>query len=68
MRNRTLNLNIRVDEDELEKLRALADDQDLSASTYVRHTIAANYSLRFGAKPPRAKKTNRSRSEKEDAR
>jgi hypothetical protein len=52
MRNRTMNLNIRVTEDERAKLHALADDRDLTASTLFRHWLREAYATRFGATPP----------------
>ena len=53
MRDRNVNLNVRVHPEELAKLHALADDRDLSASTLVRHTLREAYAARFGnAAPP----------------
>jgi hypothetical protein len=54
MRDRNVNLNVRVHPDELAKLHALAEDVDLSASTFVRHTINAAYAARFGNTLPKA--------------
>lgn len=52
MRDRNLNLNVRIDADELAKLHALAEDRDLSASTLVRHWLREAYAARFGAALP----------------
>jgi hypothetical protein len=51
MRDRELNLNVRVTEDERAKLHALADDRDVSASTFLRHFIREAYAARFGNTP-----------------
>jgi predicted transcriptional regulator len=53
-RDRNVNLNVRVHPDELAKLHALAEDRDLSASTFIRHAIKAAYEARFGNAPPQA--------------
>jgi hypothetical protein len=55
MRDRNVNLNVRVHPDELAKLHALAEDRDLSASTLVRHMLREAYAARFGATPPKMK-------------
>jgi hypothetical protein len=56
MRDRELNLNVRVTEEEREKLHALAADRDVSASTLVRHMLREAYAARFGATPPNTAK------------
>lgn len=48
MRERELNLNVRVTEEERAKLHALAADRDLSASTLLRHMVREAYAARFG--------------------
>ena len=53
-RRRTLNLNVRVDEDEAQMLKALAEQKGLSASDIVRQFIREAYAHAF---PP--KKTKR---------
>lgn len=52
MRDRELNLNVRITPEERTKLHALAEDRDLSASTLVRHFVREAYAARFGASPP----------------
>lgn len=52
MRDRNVNLNVRVHAEELAKLHALAEDRDLSASTLVRHMLREAYAQRFGNTPP----------------
>jgi hypothetical protein len=52
MRDRALNMNVRITEEERAKLHALAEDRDLSASTLVRHMVREAYAQRFGAAPP----------------
>ena len=59
VRDRELNLNVRVTEEEREKLHALAADRDLSASTFVRHMLKEAYASRFGTTPPKATKKGR---------
>jgi hypothetical protein len=56
MRDRELNLNVRVTEEERAKLHALADDRDLSASTLLRHMVREAYTARFGTTPPKRTK------------
>lgn len=58
-RDRELNLNVRVTEEERAKLHALAEDRDLSASTLIRHMLRAAYEARFGTAAPKAKRTRR---------
>ncbi len=53
MRDRSVNLNVRVHPDELAKLHALAEDLDLSASTFVRHMLREAYAARFDTTPPK---------------
>lgn len=52
MRDRELNLNVRVTEEERAKLHALAEDRDLSASTLIRHWLREAYAARFGNASP----------------
>ncbi|MBX3197268.1 MAG: hypothetical protein KF850_34395 [Labilithrix sp.] len=52
-------LNLRLTDAELEKLRALAEDDDRSANTYMRRLIAAAYAARFGSKTQTAKRSAR---------
>ena len=54
MRDRELNVNVRVTEEERAKLHALAADRDLSASTLIRHMLKEAYAARFGTTPPPA--------------
>jgi hypothetical protein len=62
MRDRDLNLNVRVDAEELAKLHALADDRDVSVSTLVRHWLREAYAIRFGAvQPTKLQPTKRAR-------
>lgn len=56
-RDRDVNLNVRVRPDERAKLRALADDRDLTISAVIRHFIRKGYAARFGTK--RSTKTTR---------
>ena len=53
MRDRELNLNVRITDEERGKLHALAADGDLSASTFVRHLLRAAYASRFRTTPPK---------------
>ena len=48
MKERTLNLNVRVTEEERAKMHALADHDDLTVSILVRRWIRDRYSARFG--------------------
>lgn len=59
MRDRELNLNVRITDEERGKLHALAADRDLSASTLVRHMLREAYAARFGTTPPKATKKER---------
>lgn len=52
MRDRELNLNVRITDEERAKLHALAEDRDLTASTLIRHYVREAYAARFGATPP----------------
>lgn len=59
MRDRNVNLNVRVHPEELAKLHALAEDRDLSASTFLRHMLREAYAARFGTTPPKMRKRAR---------
>lgn len=61
MRDRELNLNVRVTEEERAKLHALAEDRDLSASTLIRHWLREAYAARFGNAPAPATKSKTAR-------
>lgn len=50
--HRPVSLNLRVTEEERQKLFALAADRDLNASTLIRHWLRDAYAARFGANPP----------------
>jgi hypothetical protein len=52
-RRRTLNLNIRIAEDEAEMLKALAERQGLSASDVVRQFIRRAYAEAVPPKKPK---------------
>lgn len=52
MRDRTLNMNVRITEEERAKRHALSADRDLSASTLIRHVLREMYAARFGNAPP----------------
>lgn len=57
MRNRDVNLNVRMRAEELAQLRAPGEDRDLSAATFVRHMLREAYAARFGTAPPKATKS-----------
>jgi hypothetical protein len=60
MRDRTVNLNVRITDEERAKLKALAADRDLTASTLLRHMIAKAYAARFGTtSPTKGRRTTR---------
>ncbi len=48
MRDRNERLNMRVNEDEREMLRALSVDEDMPASMLVRKWIRQKFEARFG--------------------
>lgn len=50
-RERDVTLNVRVRPDERAKLRALAEDRDLTVSALLRHFIRKAHAARFGTKP-----------------
>lgn len=52
MKDRIVHLNVRLAPDELAKVKALAEDRDLTASTLLRHMIAKAYAARFGTTSP----------------
>jgi uncharacterized protein (DUF1778 family) len=52
-RSRTLNLNVRVNADEGDMLRALAEREGLSASDIVRQYIRRAYAEAFPPKRPK---------------
>jgi hypothetical protein len=58
-RDRVKNFNVRLRPDELAKLRALARDRDLDASTFVRHFVRDEYTRRFGNAAPESLETER---------
>ncbi len=53
MKNREHNLNVRVDENELAMIHALAEVSDEPATRLVRRWIQEHYVARFGVTPPR---------------
>ena len=56
MKNREHNLNVRVDENELAMIHALAEVSDKPATRLVREWIQERYVERFGVTPPKPKK------------
>lgn len=55
-RHRNEHLNVRLRADELEKLRALAEDGDEGVSALIRRFIRRTYVTRLGAAGPRSRK------------
>ena len=51
-RDRELNLNVRITAEERAKVHALAEDRDLTVSTFLRHFIREAWMQRFGNAPP----------------
>ncbi len=51
VRGRRLNLNVRVDAQEVVNLRALAEDRDASATTLIRPFAREACATRFGDTP-----------------
>ena len=52
--DRLLLFNFRISEEERAKLSALAEDEDMPASIYLRRIIRQRYDARFGEAPPKA--------------
>jgi uncharacterized protein (DUF1778 family) len=57
-RKRTRNLNVRMLDDELAMLDAIAEREGISVSDWVRQTVRAAFRKAFGAdaKPPKKRK------------
>lgn len=55
MNDRVVHLNVRLAPEELAKVKALAADRDLTASTLVRHWLREAYAKRFPKKKTKAR-------------
>jgi hypothetical protein len=56
MKERTHNLNVRVDSETLAMVHAISEASDMPATQLVRKWIRERYVERFGVTPPKATK------------